>query len=704
MANAVLREVKKAFHGCSVVCASMALGLICASAFGADTVFSNVGAEEMMTLKADTTVNVPAGETNHVELLLGGGYTLTKTGAGRLEIGLVTNRNVKIVVSEGTLEFSRPRTLTLPETSFHLDASVASTRVELSENGTNFVTRINDADGGSVYVSTKADCPNPYLARGRAGGLDMIDFGTMKNMYPDANMEEQYKQILASGYGAAYSLSQKMSGVYEYLFVAEDREEIADLIVGSSKAAPGPSALGDARNQGGRGLGCNGAVPFFCCTQLSSGLYTFYYVNDSASAMNPRNDRPASGINVVSHYKSDKTKEFATVGCCESYGGLRIGEMYLFKRLLAEDERALLRAALNRKWRGLDFASVNVAAGARLCINGHRVTAKELIVEDGAFVEGDGRLTVPGNQTLKLLTPYAAADGAVIDAGLMEVSPAYPGFAFDGAGSLVAREDTKIDYVSAEGTLVKDGIGALKTLAIGSGVKKIWVAAGTLDVSPLENGVMSIRFDPDDAQSLTKETRGDVDYVIRMDDVSGNGRYATNLGFDLPVGTPRKTPDPFIADETANGHTLIDFGSFAATANPEGYGAAMGLDQGVSGVGSAYWVFKDHPEVSTYAIPETSYDASSYLGPTPIGCSNANNCFMRGGGGAGNTHQLVYSNVHSAFAHKSTYEMNGAGCYFNTRVPAGVNVIACRRPEDSNSVLYYGISHLGLMPDTTTPS
>ena len=138
-----------------------------------------VPAADVLTLTGDVEIAVPAGTTNHIEFLLGGNHTITKTGAGCLEIGIVTNTGVSIAVSEGTLAFSDPRTLTTTGTLFHVDASLTSSLVTVSENGTNFVTRWNDAEGGAYYATYDTARPRPILAANHAAGLDMIDFGQM---------------------------------------------------------------------------------------------------------------------------------------------------------------------------------------------------------------------------------------------------------------------------------------------------------------------------------------------------------------------------------------------------------------------------------------------------------------------------------------------------------------------------------------------
>ena len=196
---------------------------------------------------------MPAGTTNHIEFLLGGNHTITKTGAGCLEIGIVTNTGVSIAVSGGTLAFSDPRTLTTTGTLFHVDASLASSLVTVTENGTNFVTRWNDAEGGAYYATYDTARPRPMLAVNHAAGLDMIDFGQLYYSsdkgaaHADGtrdSLDAATQAILKSGYGAAFNISAQISGVKDYVYVLQDREESKDLIAATTMADAAAGATG----------------------------------------------------------------------------------------------------------------------------------------------------------------------------------------------------------------------------------------------------------------------------------------------------------------------------------------------------------------------------------------------------------------------------------------------------------------------------
>ena len=151
----------------------------------------------------------------------------------------------------------------------------------------------------------------------------------------------------------------------------QDREEPRDLIASTTQyEIPGPSVLGGSANQGGRGGGCNGVPALLIYMRMHGSATDFYYLDGSWTAINPRNARPiADEIHVFYHTK-DFDLSFNTIGRCESYGGMRIGEVMMFNRVLADDERRLLIAALCSKWRGMSLASLTLAQGTSLRVNG----------------------------------------------------------------------------------------------------------------------------------------------------------------------------------------------------------------------------------------------------------------------------------------------------------------------------------------------
>ncbi|MBQ6009318.1 MAG: hypothetical protein IJL17_12310 [Kiritimatiellae bacterium] len=662
-----------------------------------------VPAADVLTLTGDVEIAVPAGTTNHIEFLLGGNHTITKTGAGCLEIGIVTNTGVSIAVSEGTLAFSDPRTLTTTGTLFHVDASLTSSLVTVTENGMNFVTRWNDAEGGAYYATYDTARPRPILAANHAAGLDMIDFG---QMYYSGNvgithsdgtadpLDAATQALLKSGYGAAFNISATINGVKDYIYVMQDREETKDLVLPTTKLeVPGPSVLGSARNQAGRGGGCNGYVPCLIHQRIASTVTTSYYLNGSWSSFNPRGTRPAAGEIHVLYHTQNATVYFSTLGRCESYGGLRIGEVMMFDRLLAADERRLLVAALCSKWRGMSLASLTLAQGTSLQVNGHKLTVGTFSDNGAAEISGDGKLAITRKTGLN---PFPVA-GDSVTPGVMTGNPVHPGYAFNADGTVnVTYGTSKFELLSASGTFTKMGAGTLKVAAVSSGVTGIAVDAGALVVSPFEGQTPVLHFDMSDEKHMTIDENEDgTNYVTRVVDLISGGLSASTNTETIAVGTPRIAARPFLFRNARNGHTLLDFGTLAATANPEGYGASMVLTTGKKNFGEIYCVFEDNEEAKTYAIPEVSYATTAYLGPSAIATASGEAYYlMRGQGGNGNGFHLLYSNVHATYMNSNQCRVNNVNHAANVALPDGMNVVQYRmRTTDCLlSLGYMGVS------------
>ena len=667
-----------------------------------------VPAADVLTLTGDVEIAVPAGTTNHIEFLLGGNHTITKTGAGCLEIGIVTNTGVSIAVSEGTLAFSDPRTLTTTGTLFHVDASLASSLVTVTENGTNFVTRWNDAEGGAYYATYDTARPRPMLAVNHAAGLDMIDFGQLYYSsdkgaaHADATrdpLDAATQAILKSGYGAAFNISAQISGVKDYVYVLQDREESKDLIAATtSYEIPGPSVLGPSANYGGRGGGCNGTSPFLIYRRMHGNATSDYFLDGSWSGINPLQTRPAAEQIHVLYHTKDFELPFSTLGRCESYGGMRIGEVIMFNRLLAADERRLLIAALCSKWRGMSFASLTLAQGTSLHVNGHKLTVGAFTDGGATEISGDGQLAVTKYTDL---APFPVAGNSVTP-GPLAYYPVHPGYAFMADGAVnVTNGMLRFEYLSAAGMFTKTGSGALKVAAVGTGVTGIAVEGGSLVVSAREGQSPVSRFDMSDESHMTVEENEDgTNYVTQILDLVGGTTSATVLNENIVVGTSRPIPKPFLARNIRNGHTMLDFGTMASTANTNGYGAAMKLSSGKTRLGEIYCVFEDNEEAKTYPIPEVSYAATGYLGPSPLsvaGNPQGDLYLMRGQGGNGNGFWLLYGNVHSIHMSGSQCRVNNVDHNVKTLIPNELNVVQYRTKDNACvlSVGYMGLSMLG---------
>ena len=672
-----------------------------------------VAADEVLTLTENTEVNVPEGTTKHIELVLGGAYTITKKGAGRLELALVTNLAVRLAVDAGTLAFVPPKRFDLANAAFHLDAADTSSMTIQKRDGVEYVPEWRDADVDTRKATTESGRPDPFLCRCRVGALSVVDFGSMwLSKEKISSGTTTYVTEDVGGYGAAYEIPRQQY-VKEYLYAFEDREDMANSEY--RKAIPGPSVLGPNRNNAGRGtLDSRPENRAAWISQKIAGNWGgTYYENETLLPTPPMNTRPVNdGLFTVMNHYNDKTLQnlldFSNVGRCESYGGLRLGELFLFKSVLGEGERVLLRTLLMRKWRGMTFPSISVAAGATLESSGTKVTVGALTMAEGANLSGHAGIvysaSISDQTTAK--EPYPVSGTRV------EVPMALPegnvGYVFSANGTVDSIGDASIDYLSANGTITKTGRGSLGVVAVGSGVTGVSVEEGELSFDPLGHMESIVHYDASAAGGLETATEGGTTYVTKLCDLSGNGYHAVPHEGNIPVGTSRPIPRPFISATPANGHTIVDFGSFAAPANPEGYGAAMSVVSTPSKIAQVYQVFADHPDVSGYAVPAGSYASDGFVGPTvltaPLSAPTVDTHYqMRGVGGAGKTHQLFYGNLNGDL-HYSYFLINGKVSAYQDRVPAGVAVIANRLTDrvKTSKDNYLGFTAVGLTRNLST--
>ncbi len=193
-----------------------------------------------LVLDEAKTIDVAAGNTKRIEYLSGTtAVTLTKTGEGTLELAVIGNTNATILVTAGTLKSVRPAKVTVNgNVYFHLDASDASSFEMETVNGTNFVTRVNDAAGGQLYATPLGSRPKPFYGDVTLNGLPVLDFGP-------------YSRAV-SGQGSALTVSTPAI-INELFYVWQDHEGTKDNVPADTL---GPNAVNmrySYRGKGGAG-------------------------------------------------------------------------------------------------------------------------------------------------------------------------------------------------------------------------------------------------------------------------------------------------------------------------------------------------------------------------------------------------------------------------------------------------------------------
>ena len=307
----------------------------------------------------------------------------------------------------------------------HVDASQTNTMTIVTENGTNYVTRWNDVDGGTGYCfdenttglggqRTNPEKRKPYLnPELTQNGLPIIDLGSAIHYWN------------TNGHGAAFMIGGlDRVNIREYLAVISDTEDLKTTGAGN----PGPSYISyrggtapwSGQNAGRRGDLVSGKNPqLFRSSDNSACVNGDNYVNGvkQAYTYNPPdgfniiNIRPTSGMwcNLIGRNIRGVSNQHI-----DSYGGQRIAEYMLFTSAIDDTKRQRIYNALRNKWYGDTPATTNVynllALGAEADLT---VKYEAVAVTDTLSLAG--RLTAPyiSAANIAVASTGAAVDGAL---------------------------------------------------------------------------------------------------------------------------------------------------------------------------------------------------------------------------------------------------------------------------------------------------
>ncbi len=329
-----------------------------------------------LAMTAATTVEVPAGRTIRIDKL-SGAYALTKTGGGVLEIRWAASSGGSIVISEGSVHFTNPRPDAIfAQASFHVDATDLSSMVIETVNGTNFVTRWNDTDGGPRYATPSGDTAYgrvpgrlPFIGQGTQNGLPYVDFGSL---FVKGYTNEEG---VAIGYGAALIWDADVR-YKEGFTVVSDTPDIATLLDVFPTASSRYAMSFFARHNGSsgyRGSFYSSHLPYIYKNNANNNSVSYYGASnwvDSVYCSSPRDSSFPSGFHVFNCSTPSNTianafgKSHNYSSDYRSFGGTRIGEQVVFTNQLSTAERAEMTAYLRAKWFPITLKSVTIAAGA----------------------------------------------------------------------------------------------------------------------------------------------------------------------------------------------------------------------------------------------------------------------------------------------------------------------------------------------------
>ena len=292
------------------------------------------------------------------------------------------------------------------------------------------------------YVEPAHYLNKPYIAETAVRGLTMVDFGTFLN---GSHLD---------GWGGCLDASPFVSGLYDCFVAWIDDPDVKNY----EGEFAGPCFLGMeyhwTRGKGGSGnsfpVHYTGA-PLNMWSPVDSGRVIVdgavvhgkeYRVGDGAHVLSQRTD-------TNDNKEGAPVQEIGGAWQADIYGGLKIGEVLMFKAYLTDRLRMRISGALCSKWRGdtneWEYASVAVAAGATLNHPYADLTPESL------ELAGTVSAVSVKPKALRVAGAAAAVDGVLVlgEGGRLEIGGDYE-------SGLACVSATSVN-VSGRGTLVFTG-------------------------------------------------------------------------------------------------------------------------------------------------------------------------------------------------------------------------------------------------------
>lgn len=609
-------------------------------------IFGAVHDVGILQLPDTTNITVEAGDTLHIEYLRGG-KTLYKSGEGRLEVGVVANTNLNVVVSNGVFAAVKPTSLDFSgdeHVIFHLDANAASSVIVRSENGTNFVTEVKDADGRTDRkLTTLAGRPDAILLADGINALSAIDFGSLQN-------------YVADGYGAALAFDTPVSGAYEMLCVFEDDPDAKYRAM-----SIGPCPYGTSASIHIRGYVNNGANAPIHYTEIGgraqSGNFIdgvqFGQTGDDKKDYQHKSvpDGPHVMRNKINQYKENYQFDdvlgfgFSQTSDAKlrSYGGLKIAEAIFFDITsnweTTRDEVSLYQTYLMRKW--LDMATlgqVTLLGDATLDTSAAPLKCQLQWPSLSATVTDVKNLLPQGYYEAG--NPAFAVESAEYNVPLNQT--VVPGLSFAGDAVISADSSSAVACVDGAGTFTKKGTGNLLLGVHDARLDSLDVQSGGLRIAPLESSGSWMHVDASASGTMTFNEVNGTNFVTKWLDVEHGGTYLAKTTTQYQFAK-RSVGTPYISDRTLNGMPLIDFGDYTSEVYPNGNGGAfvpsVSLQSTAAnpGMRNFFVIWGDYDEIADLPL----YEGKELRGPGIL--AGDAGWGYRGFGGGGNTYP-IFSN------------------------------------------------------------
>ena len=670
---------KLLYNKCKIATASLTAALLAgATPMSSGAVTTNL--IDSVEITADTNIVVAADNVLKIEYVYGDNpVTVTKSGEGRLEIATSSLTNLSVVVAEGTFASARPAAIPLNDTfrpSLRVDASDATKFTYSESNGTNFLSKVMDADGNGAYFNNWGGWGRPYVAFETLNGLGLIDFGTIK----DFNSNNSPR--LASGHGGMLAFNnigpegKSSLPLGDFFFVWKDRDDSIDHELINGSEFSGPPFLGNNPSWFIRGNG-GGGNGFSFYSGMPDAISKNIHLDGEAVKSDMRVPR---GFHLIRNRISEGssvsagmigyTSGSSTAGKIWTAGGFVLAEAVIYSNRLSEATAMRVEAQLQSKWLGLKLKNLTLAEDATLDV--------------GAFKFAIGTLDITGDANIIGITnlcfdALTRASSNVLVSGSVDLDGfrqhLIPDLAFDGDAEIAVSGTTRIQTVTSEtGVLVKSGDGELRLAD--PAATNITVASGTLVILPLY--VRSAEYHLDASATDTMETTdvNGTNVVSAWHDMEDSTRaFRATTWRKYNWNSALLVRGPYVSANAVGEMPMVDFGTFANANHQDGWGGCLEPPSSlITGVHDAFAVWKDHPEIKDYAYG--SDYGTDFCGPCIFGMEDS---WFRGTGGNGSSFAMHCSAAPSKMYGDGLVWIDGVEVDGrNSRIGDGVHVYSQR--------------------------
>ena len=650
-----------------IAAASLTMALMAgATPMSAGAVTTNL--IDSVEITADTNITVAANEVLKIEYLWATSpHVVTKSGMGTLVLAAVGGE-LSIDVAEGTLASARPASIPSGEAfapSFRLDASDTSKFTFAPANGTNFVSKVMDADGGENYGSTWGGYGKPYVADETLNGLGLLDFGTFYNS----------KTYLTGGHKGMYGMHASVP-LGDFFYVWKDRDDAIDSELNNGAEFIGPCVIGNNGDWFPRGYGGGGnGFPLYALGSAGSIKKNMRLDCADVPVTKASSYRVPRGFHVFRNRLNaeDTAMSMSCIGWCSPYGGgFLLAELVVYSNRLSGDDAARVESQLASKWLGAPIKSLTLRNGASLDVSAVKFRIGTFTVEGTASLIGQDNLAYDASASSPTSTLAIASGAWTLPAAKFGTVPSA---SFPQSAAIVVDDGTNTieSVASGVGELVKSGEGVLRVAFPSSGVTSLKVEAGTLSVSALHELTSEYHVDAADGASIDTNLSDGKALVSEWRDLNNPARTlkpTTSRKYNFATTTLVRAP--YLVAEAANGLPMVDFGTFADANHPDGWGAELVPSKTYgsgNGLHEMYVVWKDDPAVKNYPY---AVEGTKFTGPCLFG---AEYYWYRSTGGNGESFHMLHSTV-AGRMYGGVHRIDGVDRSMTAyRVPEGLHVL-----------------------------